>query len=94
MGVILGLDGSVLLPKEIRDGLDANALFEIEQRPDGTIELRPYGTAAPDQRWFWSERWQQMERGADKSYAAGRWRQFGNVEDLIADLDAALESDS
>lgn len=57
MVVILGLDGSVLLPKEIRGNLDANALFEVEQRPDGVIELHPYGTADPDQRWFWSERW-------------------------------------
>jgi len=94
MVVILGLDGSILLPKEIRDDLDANALFEIEQRPDGIIELRPYGTADPDQRRFWSARWQQMEREADESYATGRWRQFDNVDDFIANLDADFESDS
>lgn len=94
MVVILGLDGSVLLPKEIRDSPDANALFEVEQRPDGIIELRPYGTADPDQRWFWNERWQQMERETDEDYAAGRWKQFDNGEDFIADLDADLESDS
>jgi bifunctional DNA-binding transcriptional regulator/antitoxin component of YhaV-PrlF toxin-antitoxin module len=85
MVVILGLDGSVLLPKEIREELDANALFEVAQRPDGVIELRPYGTADPDQRWFWSERWQQMEREADEDYAAGRWKRFNNIEDFIAD---------
>ena len=52
MVVILGLDGSVLLPKEIREGLDANALFEVEPRPDGVIELRPYGMADPDNDGF------------------------------------------
>ncbi len=88
MVVILGLDGSVLLPKEIREDLDANALFEVEQRPDGVIEFRPYGTADPDQRWFWSERWQQMEREADDDYAAGRWKRFDDVESFLAELDA------
>lgn len=88
MVVILGLDGSILLPKEIREDLDANALFEVEQRPDGVIELQPYGTADPDQRWFWSERWQQMEREADEDYAAGRYKRFDNVEDFLAYLDA------
>ncbi|MGI8856978.1 MAG: AbrB/MazE/SpoVT family DNA-binding domain-containing protein [Thermomicrobiales bacterium] len=90
MVVILGLDDSVLLPKEIRESLDANALFEVEQRQDGVVELRPYGTADPDQRWFWSERWQQMEREADEDYAAGRFRRFDNVEDFLAHLDADL----
>ncbi|MGI8687359.1 MAG: AbrB/MazE/SpoVT family DNA-binding domain-containing protein [Thermomicrobiales bacterium] len=87
MVVILGLDGSILLPKEIREDLDANALLEVEQRPDGVIELRPYGTADPDQRWLWSERWQQMEREADEDYAAGRWKRFDSAEELIAELE-------
>ena len=43
---------------------------------------------AAGQEWFWSERWQQMEREADEDYAAGRYKTFDDVESFLADLDA------
>ena len=39
------------------------------------------------QRWFWTERWQRMEREADADFAAGRFAQFDDLEGFIADLD-------
>ncbi len=91
MLVKLGQRGTITLPKEIRAGLSEQSLFEAIRREDGVIELRPQETIDAAQKWFWTERWQQMEREADESYAAGRWRRFDDAESLIAYLDADLE---
>ena len=37
-----------------------------------------------DQAWYWSEQW---ERQADEDMVAGQVREFGSVDELIADLD-------
>lgn len=82
--------GVISLPAELRrrHHLDeAGAQVEVSERPDGVIELRPQTTVPADQRWFWTERWQQMEREADADIAAGRVERFDTVEDFIADLD-------
>ncbi len=39
------------------------------------------------QAWFWSERWQQMEREADADFATGRYVTFDDVESFLAALD-------
>jgi bifunctional DNA-binding transcriptional regulator/antitoxin component of YhaV-PrlF toxin-antitoxin module len=77
--------GNLVLPKELRAGID---LVEIERRPDGVIELRPKVAIDADQAWFWTERWQKMEREADADIAAGRVVQTDNVEDLLKELDS------
>ena len=41
-----------------------------------------------DQRWFWTERWQAMEREADEDVATGRVARFDSAEEFFADLDA------
>jgi hypothetical protein len=41
-----------------------------------------------DQAWFWTERWQQMEREADDAIAAGHIMTVEGVEELLADLDS------
>jgi hypothetical protein len=46
----------------------------------------------PDQAWFWTPEWQAMEREADEDIAAGRYKTFDNMDDLIADLDAGASS--
>lgn len=88
MLVKLGQRGTVTIPKELREGLSARSLFEIVRREDGVIELRPQETIAASQRWFWSERWQRMEREADADFAAGRFATFDDAESFLADLDA------
>jgi hypothetical protein len=52
------------------------------------IELRPQVPVPADQQWFWTERWQRMEREADADIAAGRVARFDSPEELVADLDA------
>jgi AbrB family looped-hinge helix DNA binding protein len=79
-------EGRVTLPKEVREGLAEDAVLEVVRREDGVIELRPKDID-PDQAWFWTERWQQMEREADEDYAAGRYKTFDSADEFLADLD-------
>lgn len=47
----------------------------------------PEPTCRADQAWFWTERWQAMEREVDEDVAAGRMETFASGVDFIADLD-------
>ena len=79
--------GSVTLPKDVRQGLDENTVFEVFRRADGTIELRPRAMVAASQQWFWSERWQQMEHDADVDIRNGRLTSLKNGEEFVAHLE-------
>jgi len=39
-----------------------------------------------DQAWFWTPQWQAMEREADEDLAAGRYEEFGSLDDFIDGL--------
>lgn len=45
---------------------------------------------AAGQEWFWSERWQQMEREADEAIVAGRVERFDDMDSFFAGLDRAV----
>lgn len=78
--------GTVTLPKSLRKGLDENTVFEPTLREDGTIELRPRALIPTTQKWFWSERWQSMEREADDDIRSGRIRRFDSGEEFLNHL--------
>lgn len=78
--------GTVNLPVAVRRGID---LVEVVRREDGVIELRPRMVVDPEQGWFWSERWQAMEREADEDIQQGRLISFDDAEAFLADLDAS-----
>jgi hypothetical protein len=40
-----------------------------------------------DQAWFWTERWQAMEREADADIEAGRVTVFETTEEFLEHLD-------
>jgi len=82
--------GVLALPTDLRKRhhLDEpGAQVEVAERDDGVIELRPHVPVPADQRWFWSERWQQMEREADADVAAGRVARSDDVDEFLAELD-------
>lgn len=79
--------GTLTIPKEVRKGLNDDTVFEVVRREDGVIELRPLVMINASQQWFWSERWQRMEKEADADIASGRLKTFNELEDLLADLD-------
>ncbi len=74
--------GTITLPKAFRGA----RLYEIRSREGGGFELIPQHTVDASQAWFWSERWQAIEREADAAIAAGRVRQFDSADDLLTEL--------
>ena len=79
--------GTVTLPKDVRKGLDEEALFDVVRRGDGVIELRPRITIDASQAWFWTERWQKMERDADADVSTGRTFTTSSVMEFLDELD-------
>jgi hypothetical protein len=76
--------GTITLPKALRP---ATNLFEVRTQPDGSIELIPQHTIAASQAWFWTDRWQRMEREADADVAAGRVTAQEDIDALLRALD-------
>lgn len=79
------------IPRELRDRMHTDvpgAQLEVIERPDGVFEIRPALPVPADQRWFWTERWQAMEREADADVAAGRTARFDDVDSFLDDLDS------
>lgn len=82
--------GVIAIPTALRRRFDLDqpgAQVEVIER-DGEIVLRPHLPVPADQTWFWSERWQKMEREADEAIAEGRTSVFNDVEELLADLES------
>jgi antitoxin MazE len=82
--------GVIAIPSAIRRrfGLDRpGAQVEVVER-DGEIVLRPHIPVPSDQAWFWTERWQKMEREADDDIATRHVASFENADDFLADLDS------
>lgn len=87
--------GTVALPVDLRQRLHLNepgAQIQIIEQEDGRIELRPVLPVPADQRWFWTERWQAMEREVDEHVAAGRVTVVDGPDALFAHLDTSLTS--
>lgn len=94
--VALQRRGTIAIPADMRKRhrLDEpGAQVELIERDDGVIELRPQLPHPAEQQWFWTERWQRMEREADAEIAAGRVTTHDSFEDFLAHLDA-LEAGS
>ena len=82
--------GTIALPADLRRRLhldEPGALVQIIEHEDGKVELQPMLPIPADQRWFWTERWQQMEREADEDITAGRVTRFDTVDDFITHLE-------
>jgi hypothetical protein len=70
--------------------------FNPDPEPDGDLtavvsailgyDLRTIGS--PDDAWFWSRRWQEMEAEADADFAAGHIASFDNGDDFLSELDS------
>lgn len=82
--------GTVALPAELRHRLRLDgpeAQIRLIDRGDGTLQLVPVVAVPAEQAWFWTDRWQAMEREADADVAAGRVTVVDGLDGLIADLD-------
>jgi antitoxin MazE len=84
--------GLLALPRDVRarHGLDApGAQVEVVERADGVIELHPHVAIPADQAWFWSERWQRMEREVDEHVERGQIETLGSSDEFLASLEEA-----
>lgn len=87
--------GTVALPVDLRHRLhldEPGAQLQIIEQEDGRIELRAVLPVPAEQRWFWTERWQAMEREVDAHVAAGRVTVVDGPDALFEHLDNALTS--
>ncbi|MGC9155894.1 MAG: AbrB/MazE/SpoVT family DNA-binding domain-containing protein [Ferrimicrobium sp.] len=88
--IVVQSRGVIAIPPAIRRrlGLDqAGAQVEVIER-DGEIVLRPHLAVPMDQAWFWSERWQQLEREADEAIASGHVTDADGIDELLGELDS------
>jgi bifunctional DNA-binding transcriptional regulator/antitoxin component of YhaV-PrlF toxin-antitoxin module len=82
--------GVLTLPAEFRrrHRLDEpGAQVSLVETDDGRIELIPLVAIPADQRWFWTERWQKLEREVDDAVTAGEVEVFDDAESFLANLD-------
>jgi AbrB family looped-hinge helix DNA binding protein len=87
--------GQVTVPGEIRSVLGVeegdDLVFHLDEH--GRVIIERARTIPPDQAWFWSERWQQIEKEAQADIEAGRVVEHDSIKDLIKDLDALEDAE-
>ena len=87
--------GQITVPQEIRQMLNAeegdDLLFSVDE--NGRIMMSRAQIIPPDQAWFWSERWQRMEKAAQADLEAGVVVEYKNVDDALAALDLIEATD-
>jgi len=94
MYVAIQKRGVVTLPSAVRKrhALDGpGAQVRIVERVDGVIELHPQVAVPADQAWFWSDRWQAMEREAEADIAAGRVITHASAEAFLEHIESLGE---
>jgi antitoxin MazE len=82
--------GVVAFPADLRERLhgdEPGTQIEVTETQPGVFEMRAVVPVPADQSWFWTERWQAMEREADDDVAAGRIRRFESGDAFLADLE-------
>lgn len=81
--------GQITLPGEIRELLELkegdDLAFSVDEQ--GRVVVNRLEVIPPDQAWFWSERWQEMEREVEADIATGRVKSFDSMDDFIAYLE-------
>ena len=81
--------GQITVPSEIRSALGADEgddlIFYTDE--NGRVIVSRAQIIPPDQAWFWSERWQRLEREAQADLDAGRVVEFSSVPEALAALD-------
>ena len=81
--------GQITVPPEIRKLLEAgegdDLLFSTDEK--NRVIVSRAQIIDPEQAWFWSERWQRMEREAQSDLDAGQMSEYSNVKEALEALD-------
>ena len=70
------------MAKQVLDGLPEDEAAEVLDFI-GYLRWRREET---DQSWFWTEEWQIRYREAKADLVEGRFQDFDNIDDLLAEL--------
>ncbi len=85
--------GQITVPARVREILNVSEgddiIFHVDEH--GQVRLERAQIIPPDQAWFWTRRWQQMEREAQADIEAGRTARFDDVDGMLAWLDDDAE---
>ena len=81
--------GQVTVPQKIRNLLGAEEGDELLFYADeaGRVVISRAQVIDPEQAWFWSDRWQRMEREAQADLETGRTIEYINITEALAALD-------
>jgi AbrB family looped-hinge helix DNA binding protein len=86
--------GQITVPKALRAALDLHEgddiIFHIDE--SGKLVIEKQITIPADQAWFWTKRWQEMERDAQADIEAGRVTHYSDVDEAIADLQGSEDA--
>ena len=81
--------GRLTLPSEVRTLLNLeegdDLIFTVDEA--GRVLVQRLPMMDPEQAWFWTERWQVMEREVQSGLDEGRVTRFKSVEDAVAALE-------
>jgi AbrB family looped-hinge helix DNA binding protein len=81
--------GQVTLPNEVREFLSVeegdDLVFILDE--NGRVVVDRAHIIPPEQAWFWTDRWQAMERAAQADIDAGRVSAVKSVGEAIAELE-------
>jgi antitoxin MazE len=76
------LPSEVVKKMKLREGDNLDIIIE-----DDKIIIKPVLVIDRSQSWFWSKKWQEMEREADDDIKHGRVQKAKDVKELIEKLD-------
>ena len=81
--------GQMTLPAEVRELLqvDVGDDLIIHVSKSGKVIIERAITIPAEQAWFWTERWQQMERAAQADIDSGQTSHYANVDEAITALE-------
>ena len=80
--------GQITLPASVRErlGIEEGDLVEIDVEDERAV-LIPKKLVDKNQAYFWTRKWQEGEKAADKDIKAGHVRTSDSVDELIEELD-------
>ena len=81
--------GQITLPSAVREFLEIEVGDDLFFRLDeeGRVVIERAHIVPPDQVWFWTERWQRMERQVQEDIDSGRILRYSNIDDALKDLE-------
>jgi AbrB family looped-hinge helix DNA binding protein len=76
------LPSEIVKKMKLREGDNLDIVLE-----DDKIVIKPVLVIDRSQSWFWSKKWQEMEKEADEDIRRGQVEKAKNIKELIQKLE-------